>query len=159
MRRPIFLLSAAALLAACATPPPEPDPTEEATLAQMMSMLSGGSVKSAEEVATIAARAASKPLGTPDNPVRAHMPAGQHAYLGQLRCANGEPPTWRRAGSAGMSIYGSIQDIYVVKCDGSQPASAEIWMDMYHPGYEETEAVPGYTMEDPPLPNMPGNDI
>jgi len=90
--------------------------------------------------------AAVHPIGSEQNPVRAEMPQGQRAYLGRLRCANGQPPTYQRAGNVGPGVFGSIVDLYVTHCEGSTPAQAEIYMDMYFPGHVEQRTVPGFLL-------------
>lgn len=94
-----------------------------------------------------AARVASFPLGTAENPVRAAGPQGQRAYLMRLRCPNGEAPNFQREGSAGSGPYGSIMDIYAISCKGLPPQS--IYMDMYHAGHEESRAIQGLTAISP----------
>jgi hypothetical protein len=83
-------------------------------------------------------------LGSQNNPVRCEMPQGQRAYLSRLRCSDGKPPTYRRTGNFGMGVYGNIIDGYQVRCEGKEPVM--IFMDMYHEGYIEREAVPGFTI-------------
>lgn len=101
------------------------------------------------EVAKIAAAAAVHPLGSRENPVRASDVSGQRDYLRRLRCADGERPTFSRAGNFGAGIYGSIIDGYQVLCPGSQPAETMVFIDLYHPGYVEAAAVPGFTIIEP----------
>jgi hypothetical protein len=91
-----------------------------------------------------AARVAESPLGSAQNPVRAEGPSGQRAYLTRLRCPEGRTPTFERGGSAGLSPYGSVMDLYQVACD-AQPTYS-IYMDMYHPGYVESQAVAGFSI-------------
>ncbi|MEM8697246.1 MAG: hypothetical protein AAGE05_14585 [Pseudomonadota bacterium] len=86
------------------------------------------------------------PLGSQANPVRADQPQGQRAYLDRLRCTNGRPPRYERAGNFGPGPYRTIIDGYEVECAGSAPASVMIFMDMYHRGHQEDEAVPGFTI-------------
>jgi hypothetical protein len=91
-----------------------------------------------------AARVAKSPLGSAQNPVRTEGPSGQRAYLMRLRCPEGRAPTFERGGSAGLSPYGSIMDVYRVACDA--PPTHSIYMDLYHPGYVESEAVAGFSI-------------
>lgn len=93
--------------------------------------------------------ASGQPLGSMQNPVRAEMPRGQHAYLQRLRCANGQAPQFSRVGNMGFGVFGSIVDAYEVTCAGSSPARTEIIMDMYFPGYVEARAVAGFTIVAP----------
>ncbi|MBD0324931.1 MAG: hypothetical protein ICV68_00785 [Pyrinomonadaceae bacterium] len=83
-------------------------------------------------------------LGTKDNPVRCDSPRGERQYLNRLRCKDGNPPAYERIGSFAPGPYGNILDGYNVKCDGSDEVI--IFMDMYHDGYVEKEAVPGFTI-------------
>lgn len=92
------------------------------------------------------AEAQAYPLGSARNPVRAEMPQGQRAYLARLRCSDGERPQFERIGSYGFGAYGQIVDGYRVVCDGSDPAEVTIIMDMYHPGHQENQAVPEFTI-------------
>lgn len=91
----------------------------------------------------------SAPLGTPSNPVRASMPPGQREYLMRLRCPEGDEPTFARQGSLGRGPHGSTVDRYRVTCKSGH--TAFIVMDMYHRGYREMEAVPGFSV----LPELP----
>lgn len=109
-------------------------------------LLGGGGPKGEQLEAMIEA-ASEHPLGSEKNPVRADMPQGQRAYLNQLRCADGTAPLYRRVGNLGAGAFGRIVDSYEVKCEGSAPSKTNIIMDMYHPGYQETQAVEGFTME------------
>jgi hypothetical protein len=90
------------------------------------------------------AAAAAHPLGSDRNPVRAHMPQGQQAYLRRLRCSNGQAPQFARQGNVGIGAFGNITDLYAVTCAGQPPKS--VYMDMYHQGYVEGRAVPGFTI-------------
>lgn len=90
------------------------------------------------------AQAAGSPLGSQANPVRVTMPAGERAYLSHLRCSDGKAPEFGRVGSTGIGPYGMILDLFELRCAYGQPASAKVYMDMYH-SYNETAAVPGFT--------------
>jgi hypothetical protein len=135
----VAVLPLALMAGACATPAPKDD----GDLA-LLRMLSGESMVQGDELDQRLAEAAAYSLGSKENPVRAQGPAGQRAYLSRLRCADLKAPTFNRAGSAGMSPYGNIVDVYIVTCSGSEPASSEIYIDMYHSGHVEEQAVPGY---------------
>jgi hypothetical protein len=111
-------------------------------------MLRGEPAMRGKKLKKAIAKAEAQPLGSRENPVRATMPQGQRAYLQRLRCANGVPPEFRRQGSAGPGPYGSIIDIYLLHCADSTPAEVTVFMDMYHGGYAENRAVPGFTMID-----------
>lgn len=110
-------------------------------------MLSGRSATTGAALDRALAEAATYPLGSQRNPVRAAMPPGQQAYLGRLRCANGWRPEYERRGRAGDSPYGNIADVYAVTCRDSTAEDSEIFMDMYHLGHVEAEAVPGFDIE------------
>ena len=99
---------------------------------------------SAGELAEIAKH----PLGSAENPVKVQGVEGEYVYLARLRCPEDKPPVVDRRGSAGtLSPYGSIMDIYDAVCDA--PPSFTIFVDMYHPGYVEPGAVPGFTIVAP----------
>ena len=125
----------------------EPAPAAEKPLdiGSLFGVLFGGGAKrSPEETAAIVEEASAYPLGSKENPVRAEGPPGQRAYLARLRCSNLKRPEFVRRGSAGLSPYGSIVDIYAVTCKKAEPAESFIYLDMYHPGHVEEEAVPGF---------------
>lgn len=82
------------------------------------------------------------PLGTRGNPVRVYQPAGEQGYLSRLQCADGSRLGFRRTGSIGAGPYGTILDDYDVTCGATH---YHIVMDMYHPGYLEDRAVPGFS--------------
>lgn len=126
--------------------PPEPEPADE-PLDFATFLMTGGRLPPGKLEAAIAA-AADKPLGGKENPVRVNMPAGQQAYLRRLRCSNGRAPTFFRVGNFGPGVFGSIIDGYEVTCPGGgEPAKSLIFMDMYHPGHDETAAPPGFTLQ------------
>lgn len=140
MRRTVWMMAALLGVAGCASAP-ENDMPAGSDMSDLMSFM--GAVSPAES-ARIARTLEDKPLGSAQNPVRADMPAGQHAYLRRLRCADGRAPAFERIGSMGAGPYGSIVDAYAVTCAGSTPAESEIHMDMYHSGHAEAAAVPGF---------------
>ena len=107
-------------------------------------MLAGQSEVQGAELDAALAKAARHPLGSEDNPVRSAMPAGERAYLARLRCADGTAPAYERQGSGGAGPYGNIIDFYQVTCAGAAPV--QVVMDMYHAGYAEDRAVPGFTI-------------
>ena len=142
MLRIATILGLGAVLAGCATTARMPTDTEvDARLSRMMALQS--EMQGAELEAALA-DAAQYPLGSKQNPVRAGGARGQRAYLARLRCEDLTAPTFGRIGSAGMSPYGNIVDRYWVKCEGSEPAESTVFIDMYHSGYVEEAAVPGY---------------
>ena len=85
----------------------------------------------------------SGPLGADTNPVRCDMPRGERAYLQRLRDADGKPPRFHRVGSFGAGPYGNILDGYEVTAGTN---TLMVFMDMYHPGFVETNAIPGFTI-------------
>lgn len=85
-------------------------------------------------------------LGSEANPVRADMPPGERAYLERLRCSDGQPPKFSRLGSMGIQHSSHVIDGYEVRCASGQPAARTIYMDMYHSGHVETQAVEGFTI-------------
>ena len=94
------------------------------------------------------AEMAKHPLGSPENPVKVQGVEGEYVYLARLRCPEDKPPVVERRGSAGtLSPYGSIMDIYEAACDA--PPVFIIFVDMYHPGYVEQAAVPGFAIVAP----------
>ena len=107
-------------------------------------MMAGRSQVEGEALEKKLKEASAFPFGSKENPVRAQGPAGQRAYLARLRCENLKRPEFYRAGSAGVSPYGNIVDVYVVTCEGSAPAKRDIYIDMYHRGHIEDAAVPGF---------------
>ena len=151
MKPVLYSLSAATialLVSACASQPASQssDASEDEL---MQTLLQGRSNADQSALESRIQQAGSYPLGTRQNPVRTDMPRGQHAYLRRLRCSDGNAPTYRRAGSGGAGAYGSIIDIYELNCEGGSPSEATVIMDMYHRGYVETEAVPGFTIVNP----------
>lgn len=135
MRRSVWILAAVIAVGGCASGGDD--------ASDFVSMMGG---VGPAEAARVASRLADKPLGGADNPVRAHMPPGQRAYLSRLRCSDSRAPTYERIGSMGAGPYGSIVDAYQVNCAGASPASSVVHMDMYHPGHVEAAAVPGFTI-------------
>jgi hypothetical protein len=109
-------------------------------------MMRGESAMPGKELERAVATADEHPLGSRENPVRVSRPQGQRAYLARLRCADGKVPAFERAGNLGPGVFGNIVDLYVVECAGSEPASSEVVMDMYHLGRTEDRAVPGFTI-------------
>lgn len=108
-------------------------------------MLAGESQLQGKKLAKAVAEAERSPLGSNANPVRVAMPSGEKAYLAKLRCSDGAPPAYTRLGSDGSGPFDNIVDVYKLTCGGgSQPATAEVFMDMYHPDYAEQRAVPGF---------------
>jgi hypothetical protein len=90
--------------------------------------------------------ASAYPLGSKENPVRSKMPAGERAYLERLRCSDGNAPAFHRGGSVGVGPYGGILDVYQLKCLSGQPATASVYIDMYH-DHVENRPVQGFTIK------------
>lgn len=141
----------AAAEAAKASGPAEPAAKQEAPQeeagdldALLSRMFRFGSSTEGGELDALIEQASEHPLGARENPVRAQGPAGQRAYLSRLRCSDLSRPAFFRRGSAGMSPYGNIVDLYSVSCDNAEPSENDIYIDMYHAGHVEREAVPGY---------------
>lgn len=143
----IGIFAVALLLGACASNSEDMSLSADDSLGDSFfeDMMSGGRFKGAALDAALKA-AEKHPMGSEKNPVRADMPEGQRAYLQRLRCANGKPPNYQRAGNIGPGVFGSIVDLYEVRCDGSTPAEAEVYMDMYFPGHVEQRTVPGFLL-------------
>lgn len=108
------------------------------------SILAGRSTVTGADLQRRITEAERHPLGSNNNPVRAHMPQGQRAYLDRLRCSNGRAPSYTRTGNVGVGVFGNIVDLYAVTCAGGEAKA--VYMDMYHQGYVERRAVPGFTI-------------
>lgn len=133
-----WIFAAAMTLGACATTQPN---STRGILADMFAPVPAAKVSAVEAKAAAAGHA----LGSRPNPVRAIMPEGQRAYLDRLRCSDGSAPQYHRGGSVGDGPYGTIMDVYELKCLGGQPATASVYMDMYH-NHVEDRPVPGFTI-------------
>jgi hypothetical protein len=120
-----------------------PVQAEESRLDRMMR---GESYLQGEELNRAIAEADKHPLGSKENPVRVSRPQGQRAYLAKLRCADGKAPSFNRRGNLGVGVFGNIVDLYDLRCDGSEPATSEVVMDMYHLGRSEDRPVTGFTI-------------
>lgn len=137
MRR--MLIAAVAMMAltsGCAT-----TRDEELTLTDVF-----GPAMSPADLERAIATAAAFPLGDEKNPVRVNMPQGEQAYLARLRCSDGAAPAFARDGSVGIGVYGKILDLYSVKCAAGTPASAAVYMDMYHRDHREQRPIAGFTI-------------
>ncbi|MEP3653592.1 MAG: hypothetical protein ABJO36_01740 [Litorimonas sp.] len=113
---------------------------------EIMAIMFGGGERDPDKFAARLERTQSFPLGSEGNPVRAHMPQGQVSYLSRLKCESGARPGFERAGSFGAGPYETILDGYNLTCSGVAKAEM-VFMDMYHPGYIETVAIPGFTID------------
>jgi hypothetical protein len=139
MRKTILALALAAALGACAS-----QPDESADL-DALDLLSRGRAP-ASQLPRLIEEASRHPLGSRENPIRVNMPPGERAYLARLRCSDGAAPTFNREGSGGGGAFGSIVDIYDVRCANGEPRQSTIWMDMYHPTHDETAAPQGFSL-------------
>jgi hypothetical protein len=130
------------------SPPPTPAPARPPmTAEQREEFFRGGRPKPVVDEAAVAKH----PLGTIENPVRVDGPAGEHAYLGRLRCPDGSQAQFERTGSVGTrSPWGYILDRYEIRCASGEKAT--LFMDMYHRTHQEDRAVPGFTL----TPRAPG---
>lgn len=135
------------IIAACAIASITALPASALAFDPFSDMLAGRSVMKGKKLKRAIEEASAHPLGSEKNPVRAHMPGGQRAYLNRLRCADGNTPTYIREGNFGIGVYQNIVDGYRMTCEGSEPASSLIYMDMYHAGHIENAAVPGFALD------------
>jgi hypothetical protein len=140
----VFLLQAALVIAASA------GFSGCATASQDQELSGGlfGPAFSPAEMEKKIAAAQAHPLGSEANPVRASMPPGERAYIARLRCSNGQAPEIVSRGSTGTGPFGNILDLYSLRCAAGTPATAEIYIDMYH-DHVETQAVPGFAIVAP----------
>lgn len=109
-------------------------------------MMAGKSATKGKKLEKAIEKADAHPLGSEKNPIRAAMPQGQRAYLAQLRCSDGKAPDFNRIGNMGIGAFGNIVDAYSLRCEGGEPATTTVYMDMYHAGYRETRAPTGFTL-------------
>lgn len=150
MKRMMTLVAAAAGLTACATPGAQTGELSAQDKATLERQLSGRSQTSGSRLDRLVVAAAAHPLGSDKNPVRADSPIGQRAYLARLKCADGSTPRFERRGSMGVGVYGNIVDEYDVDCGAAAPGRVSVRMDLYHPGYVELRAIPGFTIANLP---------
>ena len=143
MKRMGWVFAGAAMLALPSVAPAQ---------SSLEKMMRGGPILSAKKLKKAIAKAEAFPLGSSQNPIRAHFPPGQRGYLDRLRCADGSAPNYARSGNVGPGVYSSIVDSYVVNCGAAAPGEVNIQMDMYHPGHVEMRAVEGFTLVAPGTP-------
>lgn len=139
-------LIAITVLAGCSSA--RPNKVTTASDEKSVELLMSGRIKGAALDAALR-EARKHPLGSPENPVRADLNIGEHAYLNRLRCSDGQRPTYERPTTPGPGVYGSTVDTYDVLCANGEPRHTIIVMDGYFPGYVEKKAVAGYTIEAP----------
>ncbi len=102
--------------------------------------------------------------GSLENPVLCDQPAGQRRYLNLLRGKEGEEVTYEYmdsvAGPAGRILDRFRVENPVRRKDTRNPLSQlldyvsdpvvpiyyRIYMDLYHPGHEDNEPVPGFVL-------------
>ncbi|MEM7682791.1 MAG: hypothetical protein AAF288_12610 [Planctomycetota bacterium] len=132
--------------------PGETDPTQATTTSETGPDATAASAEVRPPTWVIAERDPAEtgryPLGSPDNPVRAHEPAGQQAYLSRLRNLQGNAPTYRRIGPHGIGPHGYILDAYELT-DPDSGAQQTVYLDMYHPGHREDRPIAGYQIAPP----------
>lgn len=136
------LLAAITALAVAVPAAAQEKPNEARDTMRRMGMKTLSPAKLAKAIA----KAERSPLGSKANPIRENMPQGQLAYLGRLRCADGQKPNAYRKGNVGPGVYRYIVDHYIVTCAGQKPV--DVYMDMYHDG-PELRPVPGFTIVAP----------
>ena len=138
------LLFAAALTACNSVEPNKVKTSDEKSVELLMSgRMTGQALDAALK------EAQKHPLGSAENPVRADLNIGEHAYLNRLRCSDGVRPTYERPTAPGPGLYGSIVDTYDVLCANGEPKHTVIVMDGFFPGYVEKKPITGYTIETP----------
>jgi len=128
----VFALTAAPALAQQSTP------------RQMMEQL--GVAPPAGQVARAVERARGQPLGTAANPVRVSGARAEHAYIGRLRCADGNMPRVGQRRNDGVGAFGTIVDVWPLDCGDAAPGRFSLFMDMYHDDHEEQQAPTGFTL-------------
>jgi hypothetical protein len=146
MRLIVCSLMLAAGLAGCSSA--QPNKIKTTSNERSVELLMSGRLKGQALDAKLR-EAQKQPLGSAQNPVRADLSIGQHAYLNRLRCSDGQRPNYERPTTPGPGIYGSNVDTYDVLCANGEPKHTVIVMDGYFPGYVEKKPVPGFTIETP----------
>ncbi|HYD11241.1 MAG TPA: hypothetical protein VEC11_00170 [Allosphingosinicella sp.] len=99
-----------------------------------------------QEVARLVERARDLPLGSAQNPVRVNMPAGEHAYIARLRCADGTRPRVGQRSNIGVGAFGTIVDRWPLDCGDAAPGRFDLHLDMYHPNHVESRAPAGFSL-------------
>lgn len=124
--------------------PTAPALAQDATPRQMMEQM--GVAPSARQVARAVERAQGQPLGTAANPVRVSGARAEHAYIGRLRCADGNMPRVGQRTNNGVGAFGTIVDVWPLDCGDAAPGRFNLFMDMYHDDHEERQAPAGFTL-------------
>ncbi len=91
------------------------------------------------------------PLGSLENPVRAHTFLGEFEYLSRLRCPDGSKPHTQRLHHRPRGPYGNKLIGWRVRCIYSN-AESRVFLDAFHPDHVETEPVPGFAIAGDPDP-------
>ena len=148
MRTPFIAILLLAAAPAFAQPdqPPRPAPAGQlGARTQSPDRMIGAmsQVSPEEEMRQLVAAADAHPLGTNENPVRVGGPEGERAYLGRLRCADGQAPRIGARRDAGVGAFGAVVAAYELGC-GAQ--ASRIAFDMYHEEHVETRAPAGFTL-------------
>lgn len=102
-----------------------------------------GQTSPEEEMRQLVAAADAHPLGTTENPVRVGGPEGERAYLGRLRCPDGQAPRIGARREAGVGAFGSVVAGYELGCAAG---AGRVVFDMYHAEHVETRAPAGFTL-------------
>lgn len=142
----LAVVAPALILSLTAAAPPSTGKDEPVGFFEALGMKPPG-LRGAELEAAV--RAANVfPLGSDRNPVRTKGIEGQRDYLSRLRCSDGRAPKVLGRGPGMPSPFGGIIDIYSLRCEGGEPETAAVRMDMYHE-HVETRAAPGFTIVAP----------
>ena len=145
MRRfPCLLALVAALVSTAAFAKPKPG---DRTISPEKQLDQYGTGATDEDLARAIAAADAHPLGTSANPVRVGGPEGERAYIGRLRCADGNAPRMGTRGSAGVGAFGSVVDVYPLDCGAAAPGKVDLVMDKYHEEHREDRAPAGFRIE------------
>ena len=142
MRIPLIALAVLAALPAAAQQPGQPQlGARTRSPDQMVGALS--QVSPEEEMRALVAAADAHPLGSVENPVRVGGPEGERAYLGRLRCPDGQTPRIGARREAGVGAFGSVVAGYELGCGAG---TGRVVFDMYHEEHVETRAPAGFTL-------------
>ena len=142
MRTPLVVI---ALLAAGPALAQQPGQPQLGARTQSPDSMAGAlnRVSPEEEMRQLAAAADAHPLGSLENPVRVGGPEGERAYLGRLRCQDGQAPQVGTRRDAGIGAFGSVVAAYELSCSGQ---ASRVVFDMYHAEHVENRAPAGFTL-------------